>query len=230
MIKKLLFDLTRTLGYTIIGLIFFFAFFLLFINFYHARELNLVIDVTSENTENQSLIAQKLDKVKKNVAVYSQNTYQGSNSIYDMNAIQIRLNSCIQSFESEEAKQTINKNEVMLKDVYKINSFYQNEILNDCIVMQLNAFTTDTNVYSIPSLASLKPFIQLDVDHLLNSSNYLVGNLLNADSYFFSNDTNRETIFNLVEDIYYTTMQNYQNALDLLVEISNWYYKEVVGG
>ena len=54
--------------------------------------------------------------------------------------------------------------------------------------------------------------------------------LENADNYYFTNDISKSSIFFLAKDSYSAINKNYQNTLDFLVEISEWYKNEVVGG
>ena len=68
------------------------------------------------------------------------------------------------------------------------------------------------------------------MNYLLKSGTYVASNIENADSYYFSNDMNRGNIFNLTKDSYQETMKDYQDTLDLLVEISSWFQREVIGG
>ena len=65
---------------------------------------------------------------------------------------------------------------------------------------------------------------------MLNSYSYIQNNIENSDHYYFTTETNKNNFFNLVEDSYTDTMNNYQSTLDLLVEISNWYRSIVIGG
>ena len=197
--KKVLLEYLKVFGYAVTGLIFGLSFFLLFLNFYHAREVNLVVDVTADEQANAQNIQNKLNVVKQNSASYNQKTYRGSHSIYDMNGVQIRLNRCVEVLEGEKAKQLTSKTKVTLKDVYDLNYFYRNDILNDCVVMQLNAFSSNSTMYQeLSSLATTRPFVTLNINYLLKSEDYVAANLENGDSYYFSNDMNRGNVFNLV--------------------------------
>ena len=89
-------------AYALTGLVFGFSFFLLFLNFYHYKELGTKIDVSSEVVANDQKTKEKLEKIKTNINSYQQNSYQGRNNIYDMNSIQIKLNNCVKVFESDE--------------------------------------------------------------------------------------------------------------------------------
>lgn len=228
--KKMLLEYINIFAYALTGLVFGFSFFLLFLNFYHYKELGTKIDVSSEVVANDQKTKEKLEKIKTNINSYQQNSYQGRNNIYDMNSIQIKLNNCVKVFESDEYKELASKQTVELRDVYKLGKFYQNNILNDCVVMQLNTFIDEDNSFNIESLKNIRPFIKTTINEQLSSNGYITSSLENADNYYFTNDISRSSIFFLAKDSYNSINTNYQNTLDFLVELSDWYHNEVIGG
>lgn len=228
--KKILLEYINVFAYAIVGIVFGFSFFLLFNNFYHYKEINAVVDVGEEMLDNKQKTTEKIKKIKNNINSYQQNTYNGKNNIYIMNGIQIKLNNCINSFESEEYNNLVNKEKIELKDVYKLGKFYQNTILNDCIVLQISNLTDKNSLYSIDSLETIRPFLKTNINQLLSNNSYIISNLENADNYYFTNDISKSSIFFLAKDSYSIINKNYQNTLDFLVEISEWYRNEVMGG
>lgn len=228
--KKILLEYINVFAYAVVGIVFGFSFFLLFINFYHYKEINETINVKEEMENYKQKTEEKLTKIKDNISLYQQNTYNGRNNIYDMNSIQIKLNSCVKSFESEEYKNLANKENIEIKDVYKLGKFYQNTILNDCVVLQLSSLADESSSYSITSLSTIRPFLKTNINQLLSSNGYITSILENADNYYFTNDISKSSIFFLAKDSYSAINKNYQNTLDFLVEISKWYKSEVVGG
>ena len=228
--KKILLEYINVFAYAVVGIVFGFSFFLLFINFYHYKEINETINVKEEMENYKQKTEEKLTKIKDNISLYQQNTYNGRNNIYDMNSIQIKLNSCVKSFESEEYKNLTDKENIEIKDVYKLGKFYQNTILNDCVVLQLSSLADESSSYSITSLSTIRPFLKTNINQLLTSNGYITSNLENADNYYFTNDISKSSIFFLAKDSYSAINKNYQNTLDFLVEISEWYKSEVVGG
>lgn len=228
--KKILLEYANIIGYTITGLVFGLGFFLLFINFYHAKELSETVDISTYMATSRENASNKLQQIKENAAVYNQATYNGSEDIFNMNSMQIRINSCVTIFESEEGQSFLNKDKITIQDAYRFNQFFQNEVLNDCVVMQLNTLGETSSSVGISSLSSIRPFIRLNIDYLLSAPSYVGNTIQNADAYYVSNDVNRNSIFDLTRDSYYATMNNYQQSLDLLLEISNWYKNLVIGG
>ena len=222
--KKILF------AYTITGLIFGLAFFLLFINFYHMQELNTKVDMTAYNQNNKALVEEKLETIRNNINVYNQSTYNGSLNIYGLNTVQIKLQNCLEILESKDMMKYFELGEVGINDSYNFSLDFKNKILNDCLVMQIKSlFNTDT-VATLPNFYIIKPYVDLDLDTLLGSTDYIQSNIENSDHYYFSTDNNKTNFFDLTEDSYSSVMNNYQNSLDLMVEISNWYRSIVIGG
>ena len=146
------------------------------------------------------------------------------------NTAKIKLEECVKALESEELVKYFDQNTVYVKDVYDFSIDFKNIVLNDCLVMQLKSmFSTDT-IATLPNYNIIKPYVDLNIDNLLDSSSYVQSNLENVDHYYFSTDINKTNFFDLTEDSYADIMNTYQNSLDLLVEVSNWYRSVVVGG
>ena len=228
--KEALLEYANTFAYTITGLIFGLAFFLLFINFYHMQELSETYDISTYNDTNKASVEEKVNIIKNNINVYDQSTYKGSLNIYGLNTIKLKLEDCLEIIESEDMMKYFELNEIGINDSYNFTVDFKNKILNDCLVMQVKSlFNTDT-VALLPNFNIIKPYVELNLDTLLDSINYVQSNVENSDHYYFSTDTNKTNFFNLIEDSYTDTMNSYQNSLNLLVEVSNWYKGIVLGG
>ena len=228
--KKLLLEYANIFAYTITGLVFGCAFFLLFINFYHMQELSETVDVSQYNDNNKASIESKVQTIKDNIGVYSQSTYRGNISIYGLNNVQSRLQSCVEIIESEEMMKYLELDEIDLNDSYNFVIDYKNYILNDCLVMQVVSMFNNNTVEILPNYNLIFPFAQVNIDNLLSSIEYIQNNIENSDHYYFTTDSNKDNFFDLVKDSYTSTMKEYQNTLDLLVEISYWYRNVVLGG
>ena len=228
--KKVLLEYANVFAYTITGLIFGLSFFLLFINFYHMQELAETVDVSSYNDTNKVSVESKIETIRNNISVYNQSTYTGSLNIYGLNTVQLKLQDCLEILESDDMMKYFELDEIGIKDSYNFTLNFKNKILNDCLVMQVKSiFNTDT-VAMLPNFNIIKPYVELNLDTLLDSTNYVQSNIENSDHYYFSTETNKANFFNLVDDSYSDVMNSYQNSLDLLVEVSNWYRNVVLGG
>lgn len=228
--KKILLEYASMLAFTVTGLVFGLAFFLLFINFYHMEELAETVDIASYNDTNKASIENKINQIKNNISVYEQSNYQGSLNIYGLNTVKSRLENCVEIIESDDMMNYFDLDQIGINDSYNFTLDFRNKILNDCLVMQVTSMINTDTVESLPNFNLIKPYIQIDLDNLLNSYNYVQNNIENSDHYYFTTENNKTNFFDLVEDSYTETMNNYQSTLDLLVEISNWYRYTVIGG
>lgn len=228
--KKILLEYINVFAYTIIGLIFGLAFFLLFLNFYHMQELDAKVDVTSYNENNRVKAEEKIATIRNNINVYNQSTYNGPLNIYGLNTVQIKLQNCLEILESDEMMKYFKLDKIGVEDSYNFSIDFKNRILNDCLVMQIKSiFNTDT-VASLPNFSIIRPFADLGIDTLLGTTDYIQSNIENSDHYYFSTTNNKINFFDLAEDSYADVMNSYQSSLDLMVEVSNWYRNVVIGG
>ena len=228
--KKVLFEYINMFAYTITGLIFGLSFFLLFINFYHMQELNETVDLKSYNETNKASVQSKVETIRNNINVYNQSTDGGSLNVYGLNNAKSKLEQCLNVIESDEMMKYFELDNVGIEDSYNFVIDFKNNILNECLVMQIKSmFNTDT-ISLLPNFNLVKSYVDIDVDNLLDSIGYVQNNIENSDHYYFSTDTNKNNFFDLTEDSYSYVMNDYQSALDLLVEISEWYRSIVIGG
>ena len=157
--KEALLEYANTFAYTITGLIFGLAFFLLFINFYHMQELSETYDISTYNDTNKASVEEKVNIIKNNINVYDQSTYKGSLNIYGLNTIKLKLEDCLEIIESEDMMKYFELDEIGINDSYNFTVDFKNKILNDCLVMQVKSlFNTDT-VALLPNFNIIKPYV-----------------------------------------------------------------------
>lgn len=228
--KKILLEYANMFAYAITGLVFGLSFFLLFINFYHMQELSWTVDVTALNDTNRASIQSKIETIKNNISVYDQSTYTGNLNIYALNNAKLKLESCVEVFERDEMMKYLELDQIGIKDAYNFTIDYKNNILNDCLVMQIKSMFSSDVIALLPNYNLIEPYVDNNINILLSSIDYVESNIENSDHYYFTTDNNKNNFFDLVNDSYSDTMKDYQNALDLVVEISNWYRSVVIGG
>ena len=198
------------LAYTITGLIFGFAFFLLFLNIYHTSEVNSKyvksseeIDAYNEFSGSLTLLKNKIDKINLN----------------DEKKINIsnRLNSCIKSLSNEEFLNYVKKKKIDDLDIYQMKNVFQNEIVDGCLVKQLYTMTEDNDNKDI------LPFIKNDIDILLANMSYVEDNLLDNSSYKFSSNFSKTNIYNAKQESYYQVVNSYRRVVDVVNIVSDYY-------
>ena len=228
--KKILLEYANMFAYTFTGLVFGLSFFLLFINFYHMQELSETADVSSFNDTNKVSVESKIETIKNNISVYDQSTYSGALNIYALNNAKSKLEACVEVFESDDMMKYFDLDQIGIKDSYNFTIDFKNNVLNDCLVMQIKSMFNSDTISTLPNYTLIKPYVDNSINNLLSSVNYVQSNIENSDHYYFTTDNNKTNFFDLVDDSYSNVMRNYQNSLDLVVEVSNWYRNVVIGG
>ena len=194
------------------------------------QELSWTVDVTALNDTNRASIQSKIETIKNNISVYDQSTYTGNLNIYALNNAKLKLESCVEVFERDEMMKYLELDQIGIKDAYNFTIDYKNNILNDCLVMQIKSMFSSDVIALLPNYNLIEPYVDNNINILLSSIDYVESNIENSDHYYFTTDNNKNNFFDLVNDSYSDTMKDYQNALDLVVEISNWYRSVVIGG
>lgn len=225
--KRFIMEYVGIIGYAVTGLIFGLAFFLLLFNFYHAKEVSETY-VKSDQfvdvyTKNKDVLAQ----IKNNISGFQANNFRGSNTQTDLLAIQSRINMCVNSFETTKANDIFTKKELSVVDVYNLLGYYQSDIINDCVTMQLYSLKNYTG--NLKSFDTVRPFIENNAMILTNDLDYVKRSLQNNSSFAFSSEYDKINIFNLTRDSYTRIENSYQNSVNLLLAVSEW-FKKVVGG
>lgn len=225
--KKFLIEYVSIIGYAVTGLIFGLAFFLILFNFYHAKEVSETY-IKNDNfvdvyTRNKGL----LEQVKNNIAGFDANNFRGHPAQTDLLSMKSRIDMCISSFENSKANDIFTKKEVSVLDVYNLLTYYQSDIVNDCVTMQLYSLKNYTG--NLASFEAVRPFIENNAMVLTNDLDYVKRSLQNNSSFGFSSEYDKINIFNLTRDSYTRIENSYQNSVNLLVNVSEW-FKKAVGG
>ncbi len=229
--KAFFVEYAHIVGTTIIGLLFGLSFFLLFLNFYHYKEVNTTYRPNQENGTDYDAIMKEVEKIKANAASYSQATYQGPEEVFDMLNMQTKLNFCANVFETDELKELFSKEEYTINDVYHLASYYQNEVLNDCVVIQLYNLGNENTSIKSARLQQIAPFLKVEMDQLLSGGlGYLKNNMKNNDIYYFSNDDSKSSVFELTKNSYLEMVNYYKRSLAFLSNLSEWYRNVAQGG
>lgn len=230
--KKILGEYSQIIGYTFAGLVFGLSFFLLFLNFYHYKEVSITVPKSSYVDEVNDSLSHNLSQVKANTEVYDINNYKGRENGYELLAIQSKLTLCVDAMDSEKIRNIWNQEYVSISDIYKLESFYQQKVVNDCILKQLYPLTFQEQgefKFQSPSIRTIAPFIKLEADSLARSTKYLASNIKNNSNYYFGNQDSRDNIFDMTSESYYEVLHSYEETSKFLLELSNWYVK-VIGG
>lgn len=227
--KKLLVEYANIIAYTITGLVFGFAFFLLFLNFYHYKEVNDVYIKQESDFEINDELKNKLSQIDHNISGFNINTYQGIEDKNSLSSIQTRLNSCVTEINNQSFNQILNQNKIDIEDVYQMQQFYNTAISNNCIVKQIYPIVLEDSQIHISTLEELRPFMDDHIDQLRISTDYVQKVMKNNSSYYFISNTTKSDVYDQVKDSYYSVLNSYHSAIDFIYDLSVW-YKSKVGG
>lgn len=227
--KKLLIEYINIVGYIIVGLVFALACFILFVNLYHSKEVSNVfvksdgyVDVYTKNKE-------KLEQIRNSAASFNPNNYRGDVDQTDLIAIKSKLDMCVSKYEQTDANKIFAKKKINIQDVYQLLNFYQSDIINDCITLQIYSMNVSSNSNRMQSFHYMKPYVVINSKILMNDLNYVKRVLQNNSSYQFSSDYDKINIFNMTRDSYTKIEASYQNSIDLVYAVSEWFNQIIRG-
>ena len=224
--KNILFEYSSILANTITGIIFGCAFFLLFINVYHYKEVNEVF----VNEENKSIIENynnKFNNIRSNINTFDINNYNGSRDKLSLLTIQNRLNVCLNILDSDEFKKKFEDKEITMSDLYNMQQFYQTKISNECLVKNLYELGIDNSNIKIDNNSGL--FIKSNIENLKDSTEYIKKVIKGNSSYYLNSEISKNNIYDKLSDSYYELLEKYNNSIDFIENVSIW-YKNMVGG
>lgn len=221
--KNLLIEYCNIIAYSITGIVFGFSFFLLFINFYHYKDVNTTYKKQDSDFKINQILKTKLEKINDNANSFNPNVYKGSENIYSLSSIKSRLNICVSKINNDELTKILDKKVIDIKDVYDMQQFYQINIANECLVKQLYEVSTLSDKFQISGLSNVSPFMEDNINNLIKSSDYLQRVIKNNSSYYFSSNSNKIDLYDQTKDSYYALLNNYTEAVDFIYDVSLWY-------
>ena len=221
---KLLREYAKVIGFTFTGLVFGAAFFLLFINFYHYKDVTTTISKSDTDTQRLQDVKNKLQEVRNITDSFNPNVYSGPKERVMLMTINSKLQLCLKAFDDENLNKYLNQKEMNIKDVYYFKNNYQSTIVNGCVVTQLYelGLTGDEEKYHDSDLRKVAPFIKLDIDTITEDNTFVTKAMENNSSYFFSSD-NAKLNFELTRDSYYEVYRSYLKSVDLVYNIAKWF-------
>ena len=211
------------------GVAFGFAFFYLFLNIYHYREIRREAYIDFEQDASVLEFDSILERVQANVeSLPTSDVYQGSLEYNDAALWQDNFRTCIKIFKNSTFQEIRTKQSLDILDIYKFRESFEQEVLNECIVKQLYNLVAQ-NPLNNSYLQQNKELLQAYMDDLLQDTSYLKKDLTANGNYYFTTDASNLIIKNDVKDGFYEVMSAYNRAARFLELMSNW-YRDTVGG
>ncbi len=226
--KKFLQEYIRVIAYSILGIVFAYASFYLFLNMYHHAEISASYNIDMINSTTHLNIQNNLNTISNNIN-YNINNYTGNIEKQVLLGFQGRLKLCVQDLGSEEYFDFVALGDYDVIDAQEFLNLYNSKVANSCLVLQLTdlfALFTD-ELMQIDGFEMIYEMSQIQIKQLTNSNNYIKDNLENNSSYYFNSLTAKNTTFNQVSSSIYSTMFNYDNAVEYVLLVSELFKDEV---
>ena len=221
--KKILVEYSNIISYTVIGIVFGFTFFLLFLNLYHYEDVNDVYKKQDSDYQINKELKEKLNSISLNInSVQLNNT---SSNYANFSNIGLKLNTCVERINTNKFDELLSKKSISISDVYEMQQFYKIDISNECLVKQLYGMTLIENNQYADALS----FIEDNIEKLKDSTDYVEKVIKNNSSYSFTSSSTKDDIYNQVRDSYYSIINDYVDAIDFIYDVSVW-YKNIAGG
>jgi len=115
--KKILVEYSNIMAYTISGLVFGFAFFLLFLNLYHYKDVNDLYNKQDSDYQINTEIKEKINKINENINSVNLNI---TNQNYtNLSVFQTKLNICMDKISNSKLDNILQKETVSISDGYE---------------------------------------------------------------------------------------------------------------
>lgn len=220
----------KIISYILVGAVFSFSVFYLYINIFHSLELSKKYNVNVSESTTVKSYYDRINTIENNIKSFNTATYSGTVATTKMQSIRQNLTNCVNSLKGTYLEEIRNSNSVGITDVYKLRDSYENDILSECIINNLY-WTLDVAGNNINStyLLNNQDLLVLHVNMLKGSTAYLKKDLLNNSSYFFNTSTASSGVKDNVRDGFYETLGAYKDASMYVEYLSNWFKKEAGG-
>ena len=219
----------RIINYSILGILFAFSSFYILANLYHYFEIRRDYSVDVKALPVVNNINGNLTLINKNIDSFNANTYKGKIPTTIMMKINHNLKVCVDSLNNDTYKEMLNKKKITIIDVYNLREAYENNVLNNCLVNNINWLVLDNNGVNSTYLSTNKELITKHLNLLLIDTSYLKKDLLNNSSYYYNTNIASNSVKDNTKDGFYEVLDAYNSAADFILYISNWYKMEVEG-
>lgn len=221
-------EYANLVGMTIVGLVFAYASFYLFLNCYHYQEVREAYTYNMKEDVNYQQIQANINLIKNNID-FSIQDYKGPIDSYFISGLQSRLNMCVQELENEKLNEIAEKNSFTLKDVNSLNNLYRSHVVNNCVVLQVTDYLSlsKDKLYQYGSYKELYDASLLETKFITQNTSYLSSQLQNNSSYYFNTTASRNGVYHPVKDNLSVVLGAYEKATEYVVQVSNWLQGEV---
>ncbi len=226
--KKFIQEYLKVIAYSIMGIVFGYASFYLFLNMYHYNEIGESYSIDMINSPTHVNIQNNINTINENIN-FDINRYNGPIEKQVLLGFQGRLKLCAQDLGSKEYYDFIALGDYNVIDAQDFLNLYNSKVSNSCLVLQLTdlfALHTD-ELMKIDGFDTIYDMSQIQIKLLTNGNSYIQDDMENNSSYYFNSLTAKNTTFNQVNSAIYSTMFDYDNAVSYVLLVSELFKEEV---
>ncbi len=228
--KEILKEFLELLGYCVLGVCFLFASYLLLINLYHYREISVSQQRILLSEESYSDFTETIEKIKKNINSVDLNGSTNSQFVSAASGIKSGFDSCIKDLEASYFYQLGQKNMIVTQDIYQANKEMYNTINNKCLFFIPYYIETSAEGYGYgDSFEYMKDDVEFKKERIFVYSDFLFNKTLGNSSYSYTTSVSRSTIYNDLNQTINMTISNYNELVNTVLDISEWYVDEFGG-
>lgn len=220
----------KLIAYALIGIVFGFAFFYLFLNINHYFEVRRSFSFDGKTDGTVLKIKDNIEKIRSNINTSITSEYVNGLNINDITSVKNRFNVCINVLNSEQFNNVINDEVIDIKDVYNFRELFENEVSSSCLVNQFIPLTTGNEPLNQMLGTKNKDLYALILNDLINSTEYVKNDLLNNSSYYFSTEISLITGKDLTRDSFYQVLSSYEKSTSFILDLSNRYKEAITTG
>lgn len=206
-------DYLRIIAFTITGLILMVSGFYIMINYYHSKEVETTLYITSGDLKYQNYQT-KLTEIKDNLDKFQSKTNKSAANKIMYN----KLLTCQSVLAGEGTLATLKTdNYYGANDIYKLGNKFQSDVLNICYALHLSYLNGEK---APKEFQTVTPYIVKSVDSISNQVNFALDEIQNNSSYFYTTSITASTVRNYLNADYTLIANAYNDFASIILNLS----------
>ena len=191
------------------------SFSFIYDNYRHALYLDDVIKVTDNDIYIKDY-RKNIEKIHNNLDNYQYNGGKYLDTYENVTELKQSLDTCLRHFEDNGLSKLNDGDELKYKDIYDLNNYFYNSLVNDCWVTNLNKVNLQSSFFKRTYL------FQEEINILLNNSKGIKTRMLANSLYSYGSINSKYMIYNpLIED-YNDVSKIYDDMSKIILDYSNY--------
>lgn len=228
--KEIYKEFLELLGYCVLVVCFFFSSYLLLINLYHYNEIAVSQQRILSTEESYTSFKETLSEIKNDISSVSFAGITDSKKVSAAMSVKNALDGCVSVLESSAFYNLDQKNVIVIKDIYDTNKEMNNTINTKCLFFVPYYIEASIESYGYgQSFDKIKDDVEFKKERIFVYSDFLFNKTLGNTAYSYTTDVTRTTIYNDLNQSINMTISNYNELVNTVNDISDWYVKEFGG-